>query len=386
MAWEYEDDNASVSFDAAALTHLLYLITPESAGVPHSDTVLSIQRLRPKFAFTVEDWLAFEASYDLMPISGQALNALTWAVAPSNALRLDDLDTDLHEGDGWRLRHNLDRVVLHFMHDDFEIRLGRQAIGHGSARIFSASDLFSNVSPASLDSEFKRGVDGVRVTVPIGESMELELYALANGTDWEDSLYLARWRGNFQAVDISLLAGSTYAQPTIALDVSGDLLGAAWYLEGMTRIATNDNEPETSGRVTLGFDYKFSFGLHATLEGHYNSPGEADPDDYLKAYSSLSATVGESYLLSRWYVGLGLGYELTPLLKGHLNWMQNLEDGSALASLLLAWDFVENVAIELGAMLPIGERMDAATSVIPTPKTEFGLYPIMGFTALRLAL
>ncbi len=385
FAWEYEDDTASVSFDAAALTHLLVLATPESNGVPASDTTLAIQRLRPKFAFTIDTWLAFEASYDLMPISGNALDALTWAVAPSNGLRINDLDSDLHVGEGWRLRHNLDRLVFHIMQDDFEIKIGRQAIGHGSARIFSASDLFSNVSPASLDSEFKRGVDGLRLTVPLGESMEMEAYALTNGTDWERSLYLLRWRANFKAMDISLLAGSTYGQPTLAWDFSGDLLGAGWYLEGSTRIATSDDEPETSTRLTLGFDTKFSVGLHVTLEGHFNSPGKSEAGDYLQAFSTLSASAGESYLLGRWYVGLGLGYEFSALLKGNLNSMVNLLDGSALVSLFLAWDFVENVAIETGCMLPIGSRMDAS-GLLPILQSEFGLYPIMAFTALRLAL
>jgi hypothetical protein len=384
-AWEYEDDNASVSFDANALTHLLYVIIPESEGVEGTDSVLAIQRLRPKFAFTIADWLSFEASYDLMPVSGSALDAMSWAVAPANSLRVADLDETLHIGDGWSLRQNLDRLVFRFTHDTFEVRLGRQAIGHGSARLFSASDLFSNVSPASLDSEFKRGIDGLRLTVPLGESMELEAYALANGTDWRDSIYLARWRANFEAVDVSFLAGSSYAQPTLALDLSGDAFGAGWYLEGMTRIAVDEVQPDTSGRVTLGVDYKFSFGLQMTLEGHYNSPGEAFAEDYVKAFNTLSASAGESFLLGEWYLGLGLGYELTALLRGQLSWMQNLQDGSALVSAFLSWDFAENVAVEMGAMIPIGDRMDVS-NLIPRPQSEFGLYPLMGFTALRLAL
>jgi hypothetical protein len=384
-AWEYEDDNASVSFDANALTHLLYVITPESDGVESTDSVLAIQRLRPKFAFTVADWLSFEASYDLMPVSGSALDAVTWAVAPANSLRVADLDETLHVGDGWSLRQNLDRLVFRFTHDKFEVRLGRQAIGHGSARLFSAADLFSNVSPASLDSEFKRGVDGLRLTVPLGESMELEVYALANETEWNDSIYLARWRANFEAIDVSLLAGSSYAQPTLAFDLSGDAFGAGWYLEGMTRIAVGEDDPKTSARVTLGVDYKFSFGLQLTFEGHYNSPGEASPDDYVRAFSTLSATAGESFLLGKWYLGLGLGYELTALLRGQMSWMQNLQDGSALVSAFLAWDFAENVALEVGAMIPVGARVDVS-NLIPSPRSEFGLYPLMGFTALRLAL
>ncbi len=71
--------------------------------------------------------------------------------------------------------------------------------------------------------------------------------------------------------------------------------------------------------------------------------------------------------------------------------IQNLQDGSLLLIPNVAYDFAENVAVSAGGILPLGARpeappvpMSSMQPALPQPQSEFGLFPLLVFTDIRL--
>lgn len=399
--WEGEDASASLITHARTYTLLLYdpsaaalrrslgdLGVPEATidGLPGTDTEQAAVVERFRFVLDArvgERWSA-AVHYDLLPIFG-TFETEGFFTAAQNPLRLWDLDRALHTDDDWTVSHAIDRAVIHYTAPAFEVRLGRQAIGFGGARLFNAADLFAPLGPASIDSEFKGGVDAVQLIAPLGELHEVALIAVANRHGAAESHYLVRWRGMFDGFDIGALLGSTYGLPTAALEAAGDLGGSGWYLEASARIDP-DGYDHSAVRATAGLDHHFPIGLRLIGELHYNSPGTLDPADTPAALQRQPYTVGEVYLLGELYAGLLASYELHPLATLNLSWLQNLTDGSALAGPAIAWDFAQEVSLGAGALIPIGPSLDFGPAGLPTVRSEFGLYPTVFYTDLRLAL
>ena len=341
-----------------------------------------------RFRFALDLWAgeAWSASvhYDLLPIFGR-LDTAGLVTAVSNPLRRWDLERTVHDGGDWRLEHGLDRAVVRAFHGGVELRIGRQAMGFGGARLFDAADLFAPLGPASIDSEFKAGVDGIHLIAPLGERHAWGLIGVIHREDWTDGLLLARWKGVFDGFDAGALLGMTYGAPTAALALAGDIGGLGAYLDVSGRLSL-DGAGETVVRATAGVDHYLPAGVRLVGELHYNGAGTGEPTDYPATAASPIVTRGEVFLLGELYVGGRVAYEAHPLLLMSLTWLQSLSDGSALAGPALSWDFAEEVTLSAGALVPIGERLRFGPGLTPEVGSEFGLYPLAIFTDLRLAL
>ncbi|MCB9546535.1 MAG: hypothetical protein H6706_11870 [Myxococcales bacterium] len=377
---EWAGDATAGTLITHARSYTLVVVTPGVDGAPTTDEALLVQRLRPTLSLQAGDALAAEVAWDVVPLIGTATAGAAFALAPENPLRIKDFDATLHAGTGWRLQHALDRLVVRYTTPWLEVRAGRQAIGHGSARLFPATDVFAPASPAAIDTEFKRGVDALRVTLPLGESQEVEAFAVVDGERPADGVYLGRWRATLTGWDASVLAGMTAAAPTVALDASGDVGGAGWYGEGLLRVDGDG----ALGRATVGLDTQLTPGLRLLGELHYNGSGELDPADYLRALTGDALARGETFLLGPAYLGVAAFYELTPTVALQGSWLQSLTDGSALAAPALSWDFAADVALSLGGLVPVGPRPEGG--FVPRLQSEFGSYPYLVYTDVRLAL
>jgi opacity protein-like surface antigen len=379
-----ESEDGAAGFELVGHARSFSLFTDSDLGGVQS--VIS-QRLRPALEVWTPWGVSLEVAYDVVPVTGGAgSTAAGLAVGQNVPMRWVDFDRVAYapESGAWVLQHNLDRLVVTYGGVWGEVRVGRQAIGFGSSRLFPAADLFAPFGPASIDTEFKRGADALRVTVPLGEFHEVEAFVVANGTDAAEWTYMGKWRGSFTgALDVAVLGGMSYGRPTLALDLTGDVLGATWYAEGSTRVDL-DELSNTSVRGTLGLSYQFPFELMATVEGHYNGRGGDEPYTDELFDPSLERRVGEVFLLGRWYAGAALSYPLMPLLSASLAYQQNLTDASGLVTASLGYDFSEEVSVGLGALVTYGEEPEVDALGIPQLRSEFGAFPTIGFVDLRL--
>ncbi|MBW1713235.1 MAG: hypothetical protein JRJ59_08840 [Deltaproteobacteria bacterium] len=338
---------------------------------------LGLARVRGELKSYFGSQATFEAHYQLTFFYGDGMGREFQGAGPPSRLRLTDLEAGLSSDRDWALRQNLDRLWLYLDLPGLGLALGRQVIGHGSGLIFNPTDIFSPLSPFTTYTEYKPGVDALRLTKPLGEKAEVEFIGVAHEDGLDQGLYLGRGRVSLGQLDVSVYGGWSLDQPTLALNLSGQLGGAGWYGEAIGRL---DDDRRLRVRATAGFSYRFTFGLEAGLEAHYNGPGADRPTDYAQVTASDEWQSGELFLLGRWYAGLRLGYEFHPLVRGDCLWVQNLSDGSGLISASLTWDATQNLVLKLGAVFGFGrsaERLwegDDSGWLTVDPGSEFGAY------------
>lgn len=374
---------------AYARTYTMIGYSPANGPLPAQDLALVVERLRLSGELYLGEWVYMEGGWDVLPIIGASQTIGSLATPTGGAQRLVDFDAALYSPSAqtWTLRHNLDRLFVRVGDARFMASVGRQALNHGSARMFPGSDLFAPFSPGTIDTEFKRGVDALRLTWALDDTQELEFLAVANGTDAARSLYFMRWRKSFElGMDLSILAGMSYATPTLAVDVTGDLWGATWYVDSTARLNADlhDEAAESMVRATAGLSYQLELGLNLTVEAHYNSLGGAPPYADALYTPGVVQRAGEVVFLAPYYAGLGLGYTLSPLTQLGLSYIQNLRDGSGLVSANLAYDFAQEVSMGLSILAPIGARpsLDLAAQRLKL-ESEFGAFPFLAITDLR---
>ncbi len=385
---DWESPGWSASLDGSARSFLFLQRWSEDGLLPGRREAVSLTRIRAEGGLRIGEGLSIELAYDLSAVLSAA-SALTGgasaeelALQSASPLRLADLDVEVERGENYRLLQNLDRASLSWRLPGAELALGRQAVTLGRALLISPLDLFAPFSPAALDTEYKRGVDALRLTVPIGLRSEAELIA-ASGEDPEgDGVYLARWHSAWGPGELGLLAGACYREPSFGLSLAGDLAGTGLYAEALYRAG---REREDVLRASAGLWRQLNPTWSATLELHFSGAGEAEPADYYDTMQSPEWTHGELFLLGRHYAALSLSWQARPLLALQALWLQNLGDGSALVEPTLAWDFGENTALGLGAAIGIGEAPEPAIPFgLPEIRSEFGLIPDSYFAEIRV--
>lgn len=356
--------------------------------LPREQSGVELGRLRG----TVRAWygenLSLEAAYELNANAGSSRAGSGLEINPATTLRLTDLERELVDGDDWTLAHNLDRLNAFYLGQGWEAMLGRQAISHGPGRFFNPTDIFAPISPQSTYSQYKAGVDAVRVSKPFGEAGEVEGWLVAHDNGWEKAYYLARGRWMLPRSDISAFGGYTLGDPTLGVGVSGDVAGASVYGEAFIRF---DERPLDRLRVMAGAHYRFDIGtgLNVFAEGHYNGPGQSRPEDYGLVLQTPEFRNGELFLTGRWYTVASADYQPHPLVTCQMLWLQNLTDASALLMPIVDWEAKEWLIIRLGASVGLGKRPDSVANPlapggqVQITKSEFGTYANVYYLEMR---
>lgn len=322
------------------------------------------QRLRLNLDGRLNALISWEFAYEIQGIQRHRLARLFLPVY----LRLDDLDPSLHRDADALILQQLDRLNIGMTLGAFQVTLGRQAVGHGNGRFFNPSDIFAPLTPFSLNSQYKAGIDGLKVNRTFGGDTEAAV--LAFFPESGEGLLLARLATHFIGVDMSLLAGKTYDEWTLAWDFAGTWRGAAWYSEGIWR---RGNERDDPLRVMAGVSRRFGRSLDLTLEGSYHNLGRDNPLQALLLTPEWRH--GEMFLLRKRHLGLGCSYEVTPLVRLNAICLAEFSPGSAWLQTGLDWDVRQRATLRLGALIPAGSS-----------ETEFGSYSDGVFVEYRLTL
>ncbi|MEY3011748.1 MAG: hypothetical protein RIT45_483 [Pseudomonadota bacterium] len=415
FAWEFERGEWHGRIGGHLLSTTMAGITPASGDLPRTDLGLSVARLRPVLELGHGDTLRFEAAWDVLPVIGSGVIVQQLAVAPPNRLRWRDFDQTGYDGAGFDLQHNLDRLMLRWTVAGADIRIGRQAIGFGGARLLPTADLFGPFGPGSIATEFKRGVDALRITRPFGDRWELEAFAVlhrrpigdeAADTGLRDGLYLLRALVRVpELLDASVLAGVSYRLPTLGWALNGDVLGAGWYVEGSARwdadaageLGSPDGKLQL--RATAGLDRQWENKLRTLVEVSYQSTGSngdgsdnAGADAFgiggvaaglLGASSRLPVRVGEAFLMGQLHAAAVISREFWDLHNAQVAAIWNLRDGSGLLMPGVGLSLSDDVSLGVGALISVGKRPTRALLGQPVPRSELGSGPMVGYLDLR---
>ncbi len=207
---------------------------------------------------------------------------------------------------------SVDRLHMDLNLPAVDLRLGRQALNWGSARVFNPTDVFAEYILAEPWKE-RAGVDALRALVPVGERGQIiavggfdDLPAelkQARDESLDDDWRAVAWKGGLRGtlltgpVDISAVAfhhrSGAQHRDLVGLDLRGDT-EVGWWLEAAWDGSLAVQEPAYPGalKLAVGGDYSLDIrqGLYLSAQFIYDGSG-ASPEEMnylLRSSSGLS--------------------------------------------------------------------------------------------------
>jgi hypothetical protein len=296
---------------------------------------------------------------------------------PDDPNRHFELSREWQHGEHGTSRLRLDRLKLAWRNTDFDVTIGRQAIGFGRILVYSPLDVIAPFAPDAIDTDVRDGVDALRVAGHYGLDGELAAIAVWGDESRHDSL-LATWSDNRAGLDLLLIGGQLRGRAMLGAGLAGNLGPLGLKLEASVFRGRNLNQPNGDRErsytlAALEGWYRFDNGLSLVAEYLYNGPGASTPDDYPSVQLSAPLQEGLTDLLGRHYLILAPSYELHPLvtLQGLL--LCNLSDDSQLLRPLLEISLADNLSLQLFYAWYSGDAPDSSSPLLPPlPRSEFG--------------
>jgi hypothetical protein len=362
------------------------------------------QRVRLNASQGFTDWMSIELSYDLVArVQDPALFEAKPLVGFVNAsaYRAADLDVLLYprtwdDVGSIALLQNLDRLAVTMSASWFDVYIGRQAIAWGSARAINATDVLAPFLYTDLDTEDRIGIDAVRLRAPLGALGELDVgYVAGSDFEFDESAVFLRARTYAAKTDLTGLVTAFREHLMIGADVAraigeaGSWLEAAYVLAGAAGGGRDADFDYL--RVSTGLDYSFG-KLYGFVEYHFNQAGATDPGSYTDVLLTPAYTDGAVYLLGEHYLIPGASYQLTPLATLSASLLVNMNDPSILIATSLEHNFREDVYLEFGAYIGVGDAPALMPVDLPPDlrvpgfrfDSEFGAYPDTYFASFRV--
>ncbi|MEO0600419.1 MAG: hypothetical protein AAF211_03230 [Myxococcota bacterium] len=295
-------------------------------------------------------------------------------------------------GPGLTMRGRTDRLSAKYSTSGLDVTLGRQPVTFGSGLVFTPMDIVNPFSAAVIDTEYKPGVDSLRIDAYFGTSARIT--------------GIAAWAGPFvhSGEDLSAVDDVIYAlNGTVTVGVT-DLIGLVTSVQGepvfgvgfISAIgpvgihgdATLTLPPETAVeedpfvRAVVGADWRPGPNTTLTAEAYYQGFGSNDPDDFFAIFLGPRFARGEVWQVGRWYASVAVAQEITPLLNLNVAVVGNLADPSMLLTSGLGWSIADDATLSAGIYAGIGPSPDFS-GLVPQLRSEFGTYPPSGFLSVR---
>ena len=277
-------------------------------------------------------------------------DALGRGVTTRDTLHWLDLEHDLRDQPGERITLALDRLAWERATAGSggpRLRIGRQAVGWGTAFFFPVLDVFGPFAPEQIDRDYKAGVDAARLTSTWGMAGEVDAVAAVLGDDPDrDASCGALLRQPVGAVDLGIVGGAIHHDTVAGAFAQAERWGAlfrcdaAYTWPGEEGGASSDEDP--FGRLTLGADRQLTPALRVSVEFQVNGFGSSDPEDYPALASANRVARGEVQTLGRHEVAGSLGWQFHPLGEISAAAVWNADDGSVLWFPSAQWSLSDN--------------------------------------------
>jgi len=264
----------------------------------------------------------------------------------------------------------LDRLSLGYTGDRAVVRFGRQAVSWGNGLLYTPMDIFNPFDPTAVDKEYKTGDDMLYGQYLLNDGSDIQAVAvvrrdLISGDVAADASSMAiKYHGFAGNYEYDLLLAEHYDDPVIGFGGSADIGGAVWRgdLVWTNTGSHSRSEDDSVFSAVVGSSYSWvARGKNWTgaMEYYYNGFGQAAGDYSVQDLASNPELLkrlerGEVFNLGRHYLGISTTVELTPLLVLGPNVFINLGDPSALAQLVLNYDWKQDLQLLAALNLPIG--------------------------------
>ena len=414
MLWSVSAGEASepAQWNADLKTFFVTVHPYEHVLMPPSDTAQSFVDGRIKLDWTLSDAISIEAHHVITAGTPQYQTQLQTELE-AMGLEVEGAATTMMTGVGlqapeavelsWRmddtdlfLQGRTDRLFAQATVGQSTIRLGRQAISFGHGMVFNPMDLVQPFSIATIDNEYKAGIDALRVERYFGMAGQLTgVVAYAGSWDVDGLTAVLNANGTFGWTDVSLFGGMVKSDRVIGTGVATSIGAVGLHSDVTLTMPTETSkegvESEDSFvRVTTGAFWRPFTTSSMTVEYYYQSLGADSAADYLQFAQSDRYARGELWVMGQHYASLAWAQELTALSSGSLAIIGNLMDASALVSPSLSLSVSDEVQLVAGGYVGLGERpkTTSVTEILINPnalqvQSEFGMMPGSGFVQLK---
>lgn len=296
------------------------------------------------------------------------------------------LDVERSSAVEWSLSNSeyvhtaVDRLNFRWSRGRLDLTIGRQPINLATTFFFSPNDFFAPFAAQAFYRIYKPGVDAIRAEIRLGNFSQLSLINVmgydpdpSSVTGWSDSpaderaSYLARISSVFKNFEFALNGGTIRDDNVFG----GSLQGEIFYHMGIRaegNISYPDNDTDDSHlEFSIGIDRHYASSLDLRMEYFYHGTGSDNPSEYA---TTLLNTRGLSSYLGRNYLAFGMGYEFTPLFRGDMSLITNMEDHSGLFSLYGVYSLSNETDLSFNLGIPFGKTPEGLLI-----ESEFGLYP-----------
>jgi hypothetical protein len=258
----------------------------------------------------------------------------------------------------------LDRISVAYTGDKTVIRFGRQAISWGNGLLFTPMDILNPFDPSAVDKEYKTGDDMLYGQYLLDNGNDVQAVAVVrrnpvSGDVEQDQSSLAlKYHGFMGSNEFDLLVAEHYGQGVLGLGASTDRGGAVWRGD----LVWNGTDSGSVFSAVGGVSYSGVAGGHnwtGFLEYYYNGFGQSD-GDYSKAGLASNPELlkrlarGELFNIGRHYLGASVTLEATPLLNLTPNLFINFTDPSALAQVVISYDWKQDIQLLAALNIPVG--------------------------------
>ena len=275
-----------------------------------------------------------------------------------------NLTHELHNEDKNATLLRLDRISVGFTGEKTVIRFGRQALSWGNGLLFTPMDILNPFDPASVDKEYKSGDDMLYGQYLFNNGNDLQATAVVRrnlvtgNVERDQSSFAAKFHGFRGSVEYDLLLAQHYGETVAGVGMSADIGGAVWRGD----LVWNDTGQGGVYSGVAGASYSWVAGGHnwtGFLEYYYNGFGQAGGDYSPAALVGNPELLqrlarGELFNLGRHYLGVSATLEVTPLFNLSPNVFINLTDPSALAQVVLSYDWKQDLQVLSALNIPLG--------------------------------
>jgi hypothetical protein len=249
---------------------------------------------------------------------------------------------------------------------DLSLTLGRQQIRFGSGKLWNPLDILNPITPTFIEGpEEQKGTDAAKVDYYFSDSAVLTVVYDQKRRDNDIKKlnpkyanYIGRFKMTFSETDIAVLGGMISQKYAGGADIATN------FMDGMLRGSLIYFWPEKGPQffqASTGFEYSFRMGLNFLVEYFYNGSAMNGRRDVKNAFieSQIFGIYQHDYFklanqfltYNRHYLGLALGYDFMPLLRGEFFSIYDPQGKGLFVSPTLRFNMLDNLDISAGMMM-----------------------------------
>lgn len=288
------------------------------------------------------------------------------------------------------LGYEIDRAVYKQRFSNTTLAIGRQSIDWGSGRFWQPLNVFGSFAPTDLDTDYKPGIDAIRLDwFPSDLSSLSAVYAFSptdNVTVDDNSSAAIHYRRQVgEQAELAFVAADIIGNTVIGASYESAWGGMGWSIE-----AAHYQEKIDDDFLfwIAGLNYQFSNGTLLNAEWYHNSRGATN----ITTLTSINVLTdplikyGLQQHLSQDVLGISLNKDLSPLWNGGYTLLASpLKDSSGKlhTSLLHQLTLIYSVSNESDLLISLQTATGRGATTLGQAQSEFGHTPTSVTVRLR---